>query len=338
MKTLLSACTLLLLPALPITALEAPSKPAPLAPQKAPSAPVVPESASPSLESPTAKPSNAAPQKNKPYLGVGLDPVPDALAKHLGLNKGSGALIRVVDPSGPAATAGLQEADIIVAINGNPVQCQNSLCAVMENLQPGQKIEVSYLHRGKPQQVSLELAGRETADSLIPTPDDSARATDDMLRQLPQEMRDAIEKNLQALEGLGAMRGGALGGGGGVIPQAQQLIPELQKRIEKMMQGMPLPPDLGDLQAEGEAELNDEGIHMQSTLKMMDEEGNIEVQRNSDSTEAKVFDKQGKLLWSGPYHTPQDKAGVPPKIRERLDALNIDTSGNGIQLRMLPRR
>jgi len=243
----------------------------------------------------------------------------------------------VVDPTGPAATAGLQEADIIVAINGKPVQCQNSLCSVMENLRAGEKIEVSYLHRGKTQQVALELAGRQTADSLLPTPDDDARATDETLRQLPKEMRDAIEKNLQALEGLGALKDGALGGGG-VIPQAQQLIPELQKRIEKMMQGMSIPPDLGDLQAEGQAELNDEGVHMQSTLKMMDEEGNIEVQRHGDSTEAKVFDKEGKLLWSGPYHTPQDKAGVPPEIRERLDALNIDTSGNCIQLRMLPRR
>jgi len=29
---------------------------------------------------------------------------------------------------------------------------------------------------------------------------------------------------------------------------------------------------------------------------------------------------------------------VPPPVRHRLDALNLDTSGKGIQLRMLPRR
>jgi hypothetical protein len=121
-------------------------------------------------------------------------------------------------------------------------------------------------------------------------------------------------------------------GGNGAIGDAQILpmdgngLPDLQKRVEKMMQGMQM-----QLQPGAPAQ-------MKSTLKMMDKEGNIEISRDGESCEAKVFDKQGELLWSGPYQTPQDKAAAPPPVRERLDALNIDTSGNGIQLRMMPRR
>jgi hypothetical protein len=109
-------------------------------------------------------------------------------------------------------------------------------------------------------------------------------------------------------------------------------IPDLQKRVEKMMQGMQM-----QLQ-QGAAAAPEAQVQMKSTLKMMDKEGNIEISRDGDSCEAKVFDKQGELLWSGPYQTPQDKAAVPPPVRDRLEALNLDTSGKGIQLRMMPRR
>jgi hypothetical protein len=99
-----------------------------------------------------------------------------------------------------------------------------------------------------------------------------------------------------------------------------------------MMQGMQM-----QLQ-QGAAAAPEAQVQMKSTLKMMDKEGNIEISRDGDSCEAKVFDKQGELLWSGPYQTPQDKAAVPPPVRDRLEALNLDTSGKGIQLRMMPRR
>jgi hypothetical protein len=135
-------------------------------------------------------------------------------------------------------------------------------------------------------------------------------------------MRDAIEQNLKAM------------GAADILREDQaRILPldgeakELKKRLEKMVQGMHLQLGPGDA-----------GMQMRSTLKMMDQKGKIEITRDDDSCEAKVYDKNGELLWSGPYQTQQDKFAVPPPIRERLEALNLDTSGNGIQLRMLPRR
>jgi hypothetical protein len=324
-------------------ALEAPKKVAPLAPSQPPAADVVPAAPAqptpPAASAPAASQPPQAAEENKamrPYLGVGLDPVPLPLAKHLGLEPESGALIRVIDPAGPAAASGLEEADILTAINGKKVKCQKSLCQIMRGHQVGEEISVSFLHRGQKKEATLKLAGRDESSIPLAAPENEAPLmAEDMLRTLPKEMRDAIEKNLKALEGMQELPRALGEGGGGILPQGGPVIPELQKRIERMMKGMVLPQPLA---AEGQAELDGAGVEMRSTLKMMDQDGNIEIHRNGDSTEAKVFDQNGKMQWSGPYQTPQDKAAAPPEIRDRLDALNIDTTGNGIQLRMLPQR
>lgn len=315
---------------LTLVALEAPQKIEPLAPNEAPAVQAqaeVAEEAAPAEEA--KKPVEAMPQvaKAKAYLGLGIDPLPEALANHLGLNVDECALVRILDPNGPVAAAGLKEFDIIVGVDGAKIKSQPCLSKLMDKHQSGDEVKISYLHRGQPQEKSVKLAAR---------PDDGIAAADgaaeegmalpkEMLNGMPKEMRDAIEKNLKALGANGAM-GGAQAQ---IVPMDANGLPDLQKRVEKMMQGMQMQiqPGAPGVQAQ-----------MKSTLKMMDKEGNIEISRDGESCEAKVFDKQGELLWSGPYQTPQDKAAVPPPVRERLDALNLDTTGNGIQLRMMPRR
>jgi serine protease Do len=317
-----------------LTALEAPKKIEPLAPNQAPTADPVPapaeENAAPASEAtPDAqKPVENMPQvgNDKAYLGLGLDRLHPALAEHLGIDEDSAAFVRVIDPEGPAAAAGLKEADIIVSVDGQNIKSHDCLSRLMEKHRAGDEVKITFLHRGVSQEKSLKLAARPAMD--VAGVDDGAEADDllprEMLKGLPQEMRDAIEKNLKAMGANGAIAGGAQ-----VIPMDANGMPELQKRVEKMMQGMQMKVQPGVAGAD---------VQMKSTLKMMDKDGNIEISRDGDSCEAKVFDKQGELLWSGPYQTPQDKAAVPPPVRDRLEALNLDTSGKGIQLRMLPRR
>lgn len=317
-----------------VTALEAPQKIEPLAPNQAPSAAVVPapaeKKAVSSEERAPAQPKAAEdmPQvaQEKAYLGLGLDSLPPALAEHLGIDVDSAAMIRVIDPKGPAAIAGLKEADVLVSVDGKKVKSHDCLTRLIEKHRVGDEVKINYIHQGTAQEKSIQLGARPAMDVAGA---DGAVADDELLPQqmlkgLPKEMRDAIEKNLKALGADGAVAGGAQ-----VIPLDANGMPDLQKRVEKMMQGMQMQIQPGVAGAD---------VQMKSTLKMMDPEGNIEISRDGDSCEAKVFDQQGELLWSGPYQTPQDKAAAPPPVRDRLDALNIDTSGKGIQLRMHPRR
>lgn len=317
-----------------VAALEAPQKIEPLAPNQAPAAEAVPVPAgeNPAPESVELPDKAEAPEKmpqagqEKAYLGLGLDRLPPVLAEHLGLDADAAAFVRVVDPQGPAAAAGLKEADVLVSVDGQKIKSHDCLSRLMEKHRPGDDMKITYIHRGSSHEKSLKLGSRPAME--VAGVDDAVGENEvlpkDMLKGLPKEMRDAIEKNLKALGANGAAAGGAQ-----VIPMDANGMPELQKRVEKMIQGMQMQIQPGAAGAD---------VQMKSTLKMMDREGNIEISRDGDSCEAKVYDKQGELLWSGPYQTPQDKAAVPPPVRDRLEALNLDTSGKGIQLRMLPRR
>ena len=65
------------------------------------------------------------------FLGVGVN---DA--------GGSGAIIRQVIPTGPAAGAGLSPGDVITAINGQPVNSATSLTNILDQHHPGDHVTV----------------------------------------------------------------------------------------------------------------------------------------------------------------------------------------------------
>src|SRR5207248_10759019 len=72
--------------------------------------------------------------RNRPRLGVGLAPahVARALRRSVGLPERDGLLVRVVEEGSPAATAGLREGDLIVAVNGTSVTNADDLFDAMD--------------------------------------------------------------------------------------------------------------------------------------------------------------------------------------------------------------
>ena len=72
--------------------------------------------------------------RKRPRLGVGLAPahVARALRRSVGLDERDGLLVRVVEDGSPAATAGLREGDLIVAVNGAPVASADDLFDAMD--------------------------------------------------------------------------------------------------------------------------------------------------------------------------------------------------------------
>src|SRR5256884_4735526 len=62
----------------------------------------------------------------RPWLGARLQAVTPEIADGLGLKRPSGALIASVTPTSPAARAGLKTSDLIIAIDGQPVEDANA--------------------------------------------------------------------------------------------------------------------------------------------------------------------------------------------------------------------
>jgi serine protease Do len=72
------------------------------------------------------------------HLGISVQPVTPDVASQLGLKPGTQGLVVVnVDPSGPAAEAGIQPGDVIVQVNRQPVKNLDEMRAAMGKSQNG---------------------------------------------------------------------------------------------------------------------------------------------------------------------------------------------------------
>ncbi|WP_062016740.1 DegQ family serine endoprotease [Aureimonas sp. AU4] len=63
----------------------------------------------------------------RPYVGAVLTPVTPDIAEALGLPRPAGALVQTVRSGGPAEEAGLREGDVVLAMNGFPIDNPDTL-------------------------------------------------------------------------------------------------------------------------------------------------------------------------------------------------------------------
>jgi membrane-associated protease RseP (regulator of RpoE activity) len=61
-----------------------------------------------------------------------------------------GLMIEAVSPGGPAEAAGLQDGDVIVKLDGQPVESEGDLRDVLRGTPVGKTVEVEYLRDGEP--------------------------------------------------------------------------------------------------------------------------------------------------------------------------------------------
>ena len=100
----------------------------------------------------------------RPQMGVGIKSLSEIPSYHwqetlkLPESVKSGVFIMNVAPMSPAEKAGLKEYDVIVEINGNPIEDGHALRKFLyTEAKIGQEIEVGYYRQGKKQSVRLSL-------------------------------------------------------------------------------------------------------------------------------------------------------------------------------------
>lgn len=260
------------------------------------------------------------PEERSAYLGVGCSQVPGLLARHLRLAEREGVVVRTLDPDGPAAKAGLAEDDVITRVSGRRVGDQEELRRAVLSQRPGEEIEVEYIHRGETKSAKITLAEDRRDGPAVaggkPQPLDSL-----MLEGMPQDqaqrIREAVERNLRAFENMDRL--------GGDDP-AFDVAREMQERMDRLFQGRRGAPGGGS------------GFSFQSssTIRMMDDQGSVELRSENGEKKVRAYDRSGNLQWEGPL---DGKDEMPEDVRERVDRLNIDMDykGNGLRLRMRQR-
>jgi S1-C subfamily serine protease len=96
------------------------------------------------------------------YLGVQGVTLDAAVAERYGVDADAGAVIVGVEPSGPAAQAGLQPGDTVVAVDDEAIASMEDLTARIQRADVGSTIAVTVLRDGDRQTVETTLAERPT--------------------------------------------------------------------------------------------------------------------------------------------------------------------------------
>ena len=86
------------------------------------------------------------------FLGVGLAARTDG---------GQGAIITSVQPDSPASLAGIQQDDIVLSVDGEPIDGQAGLVAAIRDAAPGQTVEIEILRDAKRLTVKATLVARD---------------------------------------------------------------------------------------------------------------------------------------------------------------------------------
>ena len=91
-------------------------------------------------------------------IGVSITAVNRDLAESLGLPKAQGAAIGTVEENSPAAKAGLEAGDVILRIDGRPVEGSADLSRTIRSLKPGTKTTLNVFRGGKARDVQVTIA------------------------------------------------------------------------------------------------------------------------------------------------------------------------------------
>ena len=86
------------------------------------------------------------------FLGVGLAARTDG---------GQGAIITSVQPDSPAGLAGIQQDDIVLSVDGEPIDGQAGLVAAIRDAAPGQTVKIEILRGAKRLTVEATLVARD---------------------------------------------------------------------------------------------------------------------------------------------------------------------------------
>ena len=115
------------------------------------------------------------------YIGVSTQPLYPQLAEKLGIDASQGAIVSRVVAGGPADDAGIVGSernlffqgqrfdvggDVIVAVNGEPIEHAEDLGRMIGRLEPGETAEIEVIRDGERKTIEIELGDRPTALSM----------------------------------------------------------------------------------------------------------------------------------------------------------------------------
>lgn len=135
------------------------------------------------------------------YLGVGIQSVDRQRADALGLDRPVGALVNRVEEGGAAARAGIEVGDVILEVDGRPIEIFSDLPPIVGSIRPGQEVKLKVSRWGKEKILKVTLTER---DEAVTTTDDqgaSDRSPSNALGLSVEPVDDELRRRARDIEG-----------------------------------------------------------------------------------------------------------------------------------------
>ena len=97
------------------------------------------------------------------FLGVETSQVPRVVSEQLGLAKGFGLVVDYVVPDGPAATAGVQQSDILKMLNDQILMEPDQLGKLIRSYPEGTNVVLTVLRKGAESKITVKLGKKEVS-------------------------------------------------------------------------------------------------------------------------------------------------------------------------------
>ncbi|MEI9995665.1 MAG: Do family serine endopeptidase [Rhizomicrobium sp.] len=106
------------------------------------------------------------------YLGVNIQAITPEIATALNITSPKGAIVAEVVPGGPAAAAGFQQGDVVIALNGRTVEDNRDLTRHIASLPAGVNASFTVLRNGDMKTITAKIGNRPDQRVASNDPDD----------------------------------------------------------------------------------------------------------------------------------------------------------------------
>jgi serine protease Do len=129
------------------------------------------------------------------WMGVQIQPVTEDLAKTYRMAEAKGAVISDVTADSPAAKAGLEPGDVVIEVDGRPIEDNNDLSRYIASRAPGTTVRLKVLRNGSDRNVNLTLGTfpEEAAEGDDQDEDEAGVQLGMTLRELTPDLAGRLE-------------------------------------------------------------------------------------------------------------------------------------------------
>src|SRR6266700_159357 len=248
-----------------------------------------------------------APKVPMTFLGVETSQVPNVVSEQLGLTKGLGLVVDYVVPNSPAASAGVQQNDILKMLNDQILMEPTQLRKLLQTFSEGTEVTLTILRKGQEQKITVKLTKKEMPQrhSLMPGGNHDMHWDFDETGDVGEQMQELKEQLDDAQRGI--IRGAVI--------QAHEAAKRAREDARRAAREIRiLSNDNGTLKAT-KIDLG------KAQIVFCDGKGEMKLENLNGKKLLTAKDPHGKLLFSGVVETREDLDKVPADVRERYERL-----------------